>query len=80
MNDNWPNDKPHPFPPALASGAIQPLYRELKEFDVDELVELMKEPVRAVGECITKGQLKTLCVQLLAQNLTLQKKLQNLKV
>lgn len=70
----------HPFNHALGKGLIQPVYRELDEFDVDQLVELMKQPVRAVGECITKSQLQTLCVQLLAQNLTLQKKLLSLKV
>lgn len=72
MNSN-PPEKPHPF--TAAQEVVQPIYRELDEFDVDELVELMKEPVRAVHNCITKTQLKTLCVQLLAQNLTLQKQL-----
>ncbi len=68
------NEPVHPFPAAQPD--VQPLYRDLDTFQVDELVELMKEPVRAIQTCISKGQLQTLCKQLLAQNLVLQQKLQ----
>lgn len=50
-----------------------------REFDLDQLVELMRQPVRAVHTCISKGQAQTLCKQLLAQNLCLQMERQTLQ-
>jgi hypothetical protein len=52
---------------------------QLDEFEVEELVVLMREPVRAVHKCITKHQLKTLCMQLLARNLALQHQVKKLR-
>jgi hypothetical protein len=70
------NEPVHPF--NAAQPDVQPLYKDLDEFDVNDLVELMKEPVRAIHTCISKGQLEKLCKQLLAQNLVLQQKLQRM--
>lgn len=51
------------------------LFEEFQDFEIDRLIQVMQEPVRAVDQCITKSRLKTLCIQLLAKNLALQAKL-----
>lgn len=48
-------------------------FKNLDEFDLRDLCNLMQEPVKNVNACISKGQLKTLCKQLLAENLALRK-------
>ena len=42
------------------------------EIDFEQLLRIMKEPVRSISTCFSKEQLKTYCIQLLTQNLTLQ--------
>ena len=43
------------------------------EFDIQDLCSLLKEPIRNVNSCVSKGQLKTLCKQLLVENVSLRK-------
>lgn len=43
------------------------------EFDIQDLCYLLKEPIRNVNSCVSKGQLKTLCKQLLVENVSLRK-------
>lgn len=52
------------------------IFEGLDEVDLVDLCRLMNQPVRAVHSCISKGQLRTLCKQLLAENLALQKRIQ----
>lgn len=54
-------------------------YSDLDEIDLRQMCKLMQEPVRAIGSCISKGQLQTLCKQLLAQNLALQTQVKKAK-
>ena len=49
-----------------------PLAQDYTEFDFEQLLELIQQPVRTIGSCLSKEQLKTYCVQLLTMNLTLQ--------
>ena len=48
-------------------------FKNLDEFDLRDLCNLIGEPARNINNCISKGQLKTLCKQLLAENLALRK-------
>ena len=43
------------------------------EFDIQDLCSLLQEPIRNVSSCVSKGQLKTLCKQLLVENVSLRK-------
>lgn len=43
------------------------------EFELQDLCDLLREPVKNVNSCVSKGQLKTLCKQLLAENVALRK-------
>lgn len=52
----------------------------LTEFDLAQLVALMRDPVRSIDTCIAKAQLRKLCKQLLAQNLILQRQRQKAEV
>ena len=45
----------------------------LDEFDLQDLCSLLKEPIKNVNSCVSKGQLKTLCKQLLVENVALRK-------
>jgi hypothetical protein len=58
---------------------VFPAVVDYSDFDIEQLVEIMSKPVKSVGSCISKGQLQTLCVQLLAQNITLQAELNKIK-
>lgn len=58
---------------------VFPAVESYSDFDIEQLVEVMKIPARAVGTCISKEQLKTLCLQLLAENLVLQGKVKLLE-
>lgn len=58
---------------------VFPAVVEYSDFDIEQLVEIMSKPVKSVGSCISKGQLQSLCVQLLAQNITLQAELNKIK-
>lgn len=58
---------------------VFPAVQSYTDFDIEQLVEVMKIPSRAVGTCISKEQLKTLCLQLLAENLVLQGKIKLLE-
>lgn len=51
-------------------------FKKLDEFGLRELCELMAEPERSINSCISKGQLRTLCKQLMAQNIALRKSLE----
>lgn len=51
------------------------VFYNLDEFDLRNLCELMKDKQRTIHSCISKGQLKTLCNQLMAENLALKKRL-----
>ena len=46
---------------------------DLDEFDLQDLCSLLKEPIKNVNSCVSKGQLKTLCKQLLVENVALRK-------
>lgn len=50
-----------------------------KDMDFEELLEIMKQPVRSISTCVSKEQLKTYCIQLLTHNLTLQAEVKRLK-
>ena len=41
--------------------------------DLQDLCSLLKEPIKNVNSCVSKGQLKTLCKQLLVENVALRK-------
>jgi len=58
---------------------IFPAVKEYSDLDMEQLLEIMKVPARSIGSCISKEQLKTLCLQLLAQNLTLQAEVSRLQ-
>lgn len=45
------------------------------EFDIQNLCSLLQEPIRNINSCVSKGQLKTLCKQLLVENVSLRKRL-----
>ena len=45
----------------------------LDEFDLQDLCSLLQEPIKNVNSCVSKGQLKTLCKQLLVENVALRK-------
>ena len=49
------------------------------EIDFEQLLRIMKAPVRSISTCVSKEQLKTYCIQLLTQNLTLQAEVTRLK-
>ena len=46
---------------------------DFDEFELRDLCDLLREPVKNVNSCVSKGQLKTLCKQLLAENVALRK-------
>lgn len=48
-------------------------FDRLDEFDLRDLCNLMNEPRKTIHSCISKGQLKTLCTQLMAENIALRK-------
>ena len=43
------------------------------EFELRDLCDLLREPMKNVNSCVSKGQLKSLCKQLLAENVALRK-------
>ena len=47
--------------------------KSFDEFDLQDLCSLLKEPIKNVSSCVSKGQLKTLCKQLLVENVALRK-------
>ena len=47
--------------------------KSFDEFDLQDLCSLLKEPIKNVNSCVSKGQLKTLCRQLLVENVALRK-------
>lgn len=49
------------------------------EMDFEELLEIMKQPIRSISTCVSKEQLKVYCIQLLTENLTLQFKIKELE-
>lgn len=55
------------------------IYGELDEYEIAQVLDLMAQPMRAIGSCISKGQLQDLCKQLLGQNLALQVQVNKLK-
>lgn len=55
-----------------------PCFEMLDEFSLRDLCELMAEPERNINSCISKGQLKTLCKQLLAENIALKKSIEKI--
>lgn len=59
-------------------GFLSPI-DEYDYFDAQQLAELMREPLRNINKCFSKGQIATLCFQLLAQNTALKLKLENIK-
>ena len=46
---------------------------DFNEFDLRDLCSLLQEPIKNVNSCVSKGQLKTLCKQLLVENVALRK-------
>ena len=57
-----------------------PCFERLDEFDLRDLCNLISEPARNINSCISKGQLKTLCKQLLAENIALKQSIKNMKL
>ena len=53
------------------------IYSGLDEFDLRDLCNLLNEPRKTVYSCVSKGQLKTLCLQLVSENMALKKLLNN---
>lgn len=53
-------------------------WKHLDEFDLQDLCSLLKEPIKNVNSCVSKGQLKTLCKQLLVENVALRKIVNNM--
>ena len=47
--------------------------KSFDEFDLQDLCSLLQEPIKNVNSCVSKGQLKTLCKQLLVENVALRK-------
>lgn len=43
--------------------------------DIQDICDLLSEPFKNVNQCISKGQLKNLCKQLLIENVALRKAL-----
>lgn len=58
---------------------VFPAVAEYGDLDIEQLVEIMQKPVRAIHTCYSKGQIQTLCIQLLTQNLTLKAEVKRLK-
>ena len=54
-------------------------FRGLDEPDMDELLEILAEPMRSLHKIIGKEQMRRLCIQLLAKNAVLQKKIDALE-
>lgn len=52
------------------------VFKNLDEFDLRDLCNLISEPARNINSCISKGQLKTLCKKLLAENMALRKSIE----
>lgn len=48
---------------------------DFDEFDIQDLCSLLQEPIRNINSCVSKGQLKTLCKQLLVENVSLRNRL-----
>lgn len=55
------------------------LFENLEDFEIDQLVQAMKEPIRTIDQCITKSRLRTLCIQLAAKNMALSRSLEKEK-
>lgn len=49
-----------------------------KPLDSQEIESIIVEEKRKLANCTTKNQLRTLCVQLIAENLTLKKRLNSI--
>lgn len=54
-------------------------FDKFERFELEVMVELMREPIRSIDQCISKGKLKTLCRQLLARNIALQARIVQLE-
>ena len=52
---------------------LNEIFEKLDEFELRDLCNIMSEPHRKIHSCISKGQLKTLCLQLIAENIALKK-------
>lgn len=70
---------PRKVKPEEAPQIQHPAFQHLDNIDLQELCDIIAEPVRSIHQCISKGQLRVLCKQLLAENLALQKRVQNLE-
>lgn len=49
------------------------IFNKMDECDLRDLCNLLDEPFRNINSCISKGQLRTTCKQLLAQNIAMRK-------
>lgn len=56
-----------------------PDFNQLTGEDLREIIDLLVEPTRRIESCISKGQLKQLAKQLLAQNTAFRKILKDLQ-
>ena len=68
----------------FGKGASEPLipaepFNHFDRFELEEMVELVQGPAKAIHKCISKGQLRTLCMHLLAQNIALQARIVQLE-
>lgn len=76
------NPKTYSDNEALSAVALKamPLFQNFSDMDMQRLLELMQKPCKSIDSCISKGQLQTLCKQLLAQNLAFQTAIRNLEI
>lgn len=47
--------------------------QDFDRVDIQDICDLLSEPFKNVNQCISKGQLKNLCKQLLIENVALRK-------
>lgn len=47
--------------------------QDFDHVDIQDICDLLSEPFKNVNQCISKGQLKNLCKQLLIENAALRK-------
>lgn len=66
----------------LSQNALQemPIFNGFSDIDMQKLLGLMQDPVRAIDTCMGKEQLRKVAKQLLAQNLALQTTVRNLQI
>lgn len=67
---------------ALAANALNKAHGliTVDETTMEEILELVRRPFKAIGSVCSRGQVEDLCKQLTIKNLALQKELTNVKL